>query len=239
MINFFTFKWGNKYNHLYVNRLFNSIKKYCNNKFNFFCITDNCENILPEITILDYKDFSLFKKYPKDRLFTREKSVLFKFFTKGKNICLDLDILIHNSLDFINYPIIKPTYIWNYWVWDLHKTKESAFKDFGALNNVYINGSFVAWQDNNAEHIFDKLYNKQKYAFYMYNSFDRYLFYQHWRNNDLNFWPKEFFYTYNFELKPRTYQHKSIACLFNNSHGTGWDLHETNDWAKKLWTSYD
>lgn len=240
MTNFFTFKWGTKYNFLYVNRLYNSIKLYYKDNFNFYCITDNSENILKDITILDYKDFTVFKNLPNDRLFSKEKSILFKYFKKNKNILLDLDILIHNNLqDFINEDIEKPTYIWNYWTWDHHKSLQSAFKDFGSLNNVYLNGSFVAWQDNNAEHIFDKLYDKQKYASFMYNSFDRYLFYQHYRNNDLSFWPRNIFYTYNFENTPRTYQPKSYVCLFNNSHGSGLDLHETEDWSQKIWKSYD
>ncbi len=100
MINFFTFKWGNKYDYKYVNRLYGSIKKHCNVPFKFHCITENPVGISDEIEWIEYNDFDPFD-YPKDQIFTREKLVLFKEFKKGKNVWVDLDFLIHNNILFV------------------------------------------------------------------------------------------------------------------------------------------
>ena len=249
MINFFTFKWGTKYNYIYVNRLYNSLKKHCKQTFSFTCITDNPKNIKDQINIIDFKEFNYFIDCPPGRLFTKEKTILFKLYNQGTNILLDLDILIHNNLNFLdNISLKKPIFIWNYWDWlkphyydkitNIHSEK-SALHVFGKLNCVYMNSSFVAWKDKSAEFIFDNLYNKRKYAYYVYNSLDRYLFYQHWRKNRLDFWPKEIFYTYNFEKVPYTFKSNYKICLFNNSHGNGYDLHQTSGWSKTIWDSYD
>ena len=56
MVNIACFKYGDKYDYRHVNLLYNSIKKHYKNKFSFFCIGDNGENISPEVTFIELKE---------------------------------------------------------------------------------------------------------------------------------------------------------------------------------------
>jgi len=233
--NFFVFKWGNKYSAKYVNRLYNSICKFYKNKFTFTCITDDNKEINNNIKIIDYDTFDTFD-YPKDRVFTREKLVLFKKFNRGLNIWLDLDILIHNDItEIIEEETTKPVFIWNYWTY----TKELMKHQYGRGGQCFVNSSFVKWKDNQGEHIYDSLVDKSKYAFYTYKSLDKYLFYQHYRKNHLLFWKEGLFYNYNFS---KTYNKSAVCCIFNTSHlkdNSAYELHEANDWVREIWSSYE
>ena len=42
-------KWGSKYGHEYVNRLYKSIKKHTNRATQLYCFTDNNTNIDKDI----------------------------------------------------------------------------------------------------------------------------------------------------------------------------------------------
>ena len=243
MINFFCFKWGDQYNYKYVNRLYGSIKKHCHVPFKFHCITENPVGIHDDIEWIEYNKFDPFD-YPKDRIFTREKVVLFKEFKQGKNIWLDLDLLIHNNItDIVTRDIEKPTFIWNHWTWN---DNEDPLKNYGNGHVCYVNSSFVMWQDNNGEKIFDDLWEKQQYAFHTYTSLDKYIFYQHWHKNNFSVWEDALWYNYNFDKRPWHKQENKKGCIFNTSHlklyendRKVYELHETVNWARDLWESYD
>lgn len=243
MINFFTFKWGSKYDASYPNRLYGSLLRHCSEAFTFTCITDDLTGLRTGINTIDYNTFDPFD-YPKDRVFTREKLVLFKEFNKGRNCWIDLDILIHNDItDLVTRELEKPTFIWNWWGWDDNPNR---MRGYGNGQSCFINSSFVAWQDDMGEPIFDALYNKQKEAFYTYISLDKYLFYQHWHKKHLDFWERGLWYNYNFDKVKFTKQESHRGCLFNTSHlklykdrPEAYELHEAEGWAKQLWESYD
>lgn len=247
MVNFFTFKWGSKYGPEYVNRQYGMLQRYVDHDFTHTCITDDANGIRDEVNIIDYNTFDPFD-YPKDRIFTREKLVLFKEFNQGKNIWLDLDLLIHNDItDLIEQKIEKPTFIWNWWNWDLSSDKRSALKFYGQGTMCYVNSSFVMWEDNMGEHIFDAVNQKQEYAFYTYKSLDKYLFYQHWHKGHLDFWDRGLWYNYNFSEPRFTYMPEYRGCIFNTSHIkannlTGieaYELDEAEGVVAQLWRSYD
>ena len=247
MLNFYTFKWGSKYDARYPNRLYGSLTKWCKVPFTLTCITDDTTDILPQIETIDYNSFDLFD-YPKDRVFTREKLCLMKKFNKGKNFWLDLDLLIHNDItDLVTRDLEKPTFIWNYWNWD---RAEDPMEFYGHGQTCYINSSFVGWQDNNGEILFDELWKRQKEAFYTYASLDKYLFYQHWHKKNVLTWERGLWYNYNFGTDPFKAQEDKKGCIFNTSHlklydrdgvqrPLAFELHETRGWAKRIWESYD
>ena len=54
-------------------------------------------------------------------------------------------------------------------------------------------------------------------------------------DNNLNL-----FYSYNIKEGDYKSDMKDYhICLFNNSHGTGKDLHEVDGWAKEYWESFN
>ena len=246
MINFFCFKWGDKYDYNYVNRLYGSVFKNCKVPFTFHCITENPVGLLDDIEWIEYNDFDPFD-HPKDRVWTREKLVLFKEFNKGKNFWLDLDLLIHNDItDLVTYDLDKPTFIWNHWSWDaLEGQGKNPLENYGSKQMCFVNSSFVGWQYNNGEQIFDDLWNKQEYAFHMYASLDKYMFYEQWHKKSFDTWKRGLWYNYNFDPRPHHKQEDKRGCIFNTSHLKLYpndvqakELHEATDWAIELWESY-
>ena len=92
-------KWGSRYGHEYVNRLYKSIKKHTRRKTQLHCFTDNTSNIdknvicnpLPKISLPESISYTPWRKmslwqYP---LCDLQGDVLF----------LDLDLVITGSLD--------------------------------------------------------------------------------------------------------------------------------------------
>ena len=83
-------KWGSKYPAYYVNRLFNMLNKNMPIEFNFYCYTDNSEDLNSNIKIIPIET---------DLESWWNKIELLNIFDKGENILLDLDIVILNPLE--------------------------------------------------------------------------------------------------------------------------------------------
>lgn len=246
MINFFTFKWGEKYGPEYVNRLYGALKKHVDVPFNLTCITDDSEGVHSDIDIIDYNTFDPWD-YPKDRIFTREKIVLMKRFKEGNNFWLDLDLLIQDNIThLVTRTFEKPTFIWNYWNWDKGPEKQ-AMAWYGKGVMCYVNSSFVGWTGDCGEFIYDFVDAHQDICFYTYKSLDKFLFYQMHRCGKLDFWERGLFYNYNFDVEKFAHMEGYVASIFNTSHikanniqgVEALEIHETDNWAKTLWESYD
>lgn len=245
-IHFYTFKWGEKYGPEYVNRLYGSVKANCQHPFVFTCITDNTDGFRPEIQTIDYDTFDPFD-YDKDRIFTREKGVLMKRSTHSMNVILDLDLLIHGDIThLLTHEFEKPHFIWNHWNWDT-RTLTERVQWHGKGVNCFVNSSFVAWSGTKGGFIYDHIKEHEEEAFHTYKSYDKYLYYQHVPKGKLGFWPRGYFYNYNFESKDKhLHQENKVACLFNTSHISknrlkvdAFELDEAQGWVKEIWESYD
>jgi len=92
MLNICCVKWGNKYNHTYVNKLFSMLQRYVDQEFHFYCYTDNPKNLAKDINVINIET-DLERWWPKIDLLS--------FFTKGPTILLDLDIVILKPLDIL------------------------------------------------------------------------------------------------------------------------------------------
>lgn len=238
MINIYCFKWGPKYGPEYVNRLYNSLKKYLNINFEMTCITDDYSNINKQIHIIDY-DF-----FEHTSIFTLEKLQLMNKITDKNNLLLDLDILIHNDItDLCVREIKKPTFIWTHWAPDWHW--ERLIKNKMAC---FVNSSFVRWSGTNAKFLWEHYNNNKKTMLLEYDSCDKYIFYEHYLSRkSIDFWEdsKYKFYNYN-EQGPNQYKfiESASCCLFNTSHlikmnRRYFELDNTPNWATELWESYD
>jgi hypothetical protein len=247
MARFYCLKWGSKYSHVYVNRLYNSLKKHYHKGFDMHCLTDNSVGINPEINIEPIP--TEWEHYPRTQIFTSEKMCYFndqRAWIKGPKAWFDLDILIQADITkLIDAPKEKVTFIWNYW-----RDDQAAVDNYDRMTTP-INSSFVAWQDDLGNDMYHRLKKNQAKAFFTYPSFDKYLFYQEHRKGNIDFWPRGIVYNYNIgveyplELVPQKYQDHYIVCLFNTSHKkwarpneTNLELHEAKGWAKTMWDSY-
>jgi|ETNmetMinimDraft_22_1059887.scaffolds.fasta_scaffold00017_21 hypothetical protein len=243
-LNFFTFKWGTLYGPEYVNRLYGSIKRFCDLDFNFTCITDNPSGINPDVGLIDYNTFGPdhWRSYGQDKIFTREKLCLFDLDLPGTKLWVDLDNLIHGDItELVSRDFDKPTFILNHW----NIKKEGAHKWFGKGSDCHVNSSFVAWQD--AQWLFDYTNENLEKLMFTYKSLDKYLYYQHYRNDRLAYWEEGIVDNYNFSEPPHTEREEARMTLFNTSHIRiqrmgieAFELHETEgQWPWEYWTSYD
>jgi hypothetical protein len=242
MIEIYSFKWGNKYGPEYVNRLYGSLLKHCDLPFNYTCITDDSNGLRPEIKIIDYKTWDPFP-YPKNQVFTREKLVLFNHSQAEFNAWVDLDVLIHNNItDLLTKKNDNFTMIYNHWF----DVETKSMKWYGKGASCHVNSSFVQWNGSNAKWFYEYTVENQEKIFFTYKSLDKYLFYQHHRNNRINFWPEDIVYNYNYSSPPKEYKPNHRIAIFNTSHiknnnldHDAIELHDSNDWARKIWESYD
>jgi len=241
-LHIFTLKWGNKYGPEHVNRLYGSLLRYVRTPFSFCCITDDSRGIKKEIQTIDYNQFDPWKEYPQNQIFTREKLAIMDLDIPGVKSWVDLDMLIHDDVtELYNSPLEKPTFIFNYWNAD----KKMAYKWFGKGSDCHVNSSFVAWRDARwlPKYTED---NKEK-LFFTYKSLDKYLYYQHWRNDRLAFWPEGIVDNFNFSDPPHIEREGARITLFNTSHIRAnnlnieaYELDETEGmWPMEYWKSYD
>jgi len=247
MTNFFCLKWGTKYSPVYVNRLFNSLKIHYKKQFNFHCLTDDSTGLFSDIEIHSLP--TTFSKYPRTQIFTSEKMCYFNDFKhiSGKKVWFDLDILIQDDItELVDMEHNKPRFIMNYWRDPLSHVKNYSFM------TTPLNSSFVAWQDDVGYNLYEDLIHNEEKAFFTYPSFDKYIFYQCYRKNEINLWDRGIVYNYNIgaeypnDLVPTEYRPEYNICLFNTSHKawakpneTQIELDEATGWAKEMWESYD
>ena len=237
-VNFYSLKWGDKYGPEFVNRVYGSLVTHFKAPFEYTIITDNTDGIDPRIKVIDLDGFDFFQHRPKDRIWTREKGSMFKHFQKGRNLWLDLDILIHDDITkYVMTDYDKPVLIWNHWY-----PPEVSYKWYGKGGSCHVNSSFVMWQDDNGMEVFNYLEKFEDEAFYTYKSWDKFLFYQGHRKDMLSYWPNDFVGNYtvdNFMLKGK-------VSIFNTSHlarnnitdKLAFELEESEEWVQKIWKSY-
>lgn len=236
MINFITLKWGNKYGPEYVNRLHNSIKHNYTGKFNFVCLTDN-----PKDLNCDTEDINKLSLHNNSQVFTSSKLDLYKQYKSGKYCLLDLDVLILKDLKpyFDQYNFLEPRFILNRWQ-DYSRIYTSYF-----TNDCFVNSSFVTWKDNQLGWLYDNFIKYKELVEFRYKSVDKYIFYSSFEK--LFYHPPKMVYAYSFgaefdsDMDKFKYRPEYNIVLFHTSHKKpkGVELHEANDWAKKLWEKYD
>lgn len=238
----FCLKWGTKYGNDYVIRLYNQCKKFIQVNFDFICVTDNPEKFHPNILIEDFTPYKIRPGKWGGCVFTAEKIKLLsdpKF--TGKKILFDLDLLFFNDLTdyIISYEPSKPTFIKNKWLSNKH-----ICLNYGHIT-CDINSSFIFTKDNLTLNLCNNIFSEDyDYFALKYKSLDKTLFYRF--QELINFHPVDKLsysysngaqYPHDRELYKFRPDYK--ICMFNNSHGRGYDLHELNNWASDYWKSFD
>jgi len=197
-------KIGQKYPSIYVNRLYDAVKKYTD--INFICFTDDSSGIDPEVIVYDMQPLvkdpskwrdpkrasigiqSWWPAWNKLELFGREE--LDKY---DKKIFFDLDIVIQGDitsiLDFeTNFAIISCTWKSPEWV----KRKYTEERPVFAFNT-----SCMVWRDT--KFIYEQYIQSWQKHVRKYRGIDPYLNENHF--SDLEYLP-EVFYSYREGSKP-------------------------------------
>jgi len=168
-------KWGNLYDHIYVNKLYNMVKRNVSGEIRFVCLTDDPKGLDDEIEIYDCPSIKI--KSPENLLGWR-KITLFSssenlYNLEGTWLYLDLDIVIISNIDpFFEYEKDLDFVVMRNWTQPkklIGNTSVYRFKvgkSLGLLNNL----------ENSSESILQKYPNSQTYIS---------------RNiESLNFWPE-------------------------------------------------
>lgn len=242
MLNIVCLKWGTKYGPEYVNRLYSMCNKFYTKPFKFYCATDDSNGIREEVNILDIENYQIPEGKWGGKVFTGEKIKLINSF-RTKTLLLDLDILILNDItsyvDSIHL-CNKPYFIRNEWA-----NQDNIKRNYGKIT-CDVNSSFVIGDNESTEVLKYKLFD-HNYDYYAvkYRSLDKTLFYRfQWAvefHED-----KKLVYSFNGgaswpdDMEQGKYRPDYKICLFNNSHGEGDDIHDSNtNWAIDYWESFD
>jgi len=231
-MNFYTLKWGNKYGPEYVNRLYGGIKKHYHKPFTLTCYTDDHQGIREEVEI---KDINELRKFNTDRVFTYEKLILMEKHEEG--VWLDLDILIHDDITAMADDFSDFKMIWNHW----NPYWMKSLRWYGKGVSCHVNSSFVKF--NKPEWLIKFTNDNWDKIEWTYKSLDKYLFYQHARNDRLKYWEDGLVSNYNVSGRKLP----GRITIFNTSHKYNnkgivddlVELHEADWRVTKLWKSYD
>ena len=101
-VNIVCLKWGDVYSPEYVNNLYSMVKRNITLPFRFICLTENSQNIRPEVEIFPLPEFEeppweYAKVCPAWRKLALFKKGLASI--QGKVLFLDLDVVVMNNID--------------------------------------------------------------------------------------------------------------------------------------------
>ena len=151
-------KWGTKFSSEYVNRLYRMVKKNITIPYRFVCFTDNPKNIDPEIEVFPLPRIQVpegpERGWRKLSVFNKQLGDL-----QGKALCLDIDIVIINNIDYFfeeegEFRIIKD---WNY-------SKNSYIGASGCYRfNIGQHADIIEYFESHINEVRKKFRNEQEY----------------------------------------------------------------------------
>lgn len=86
-------KHGTKYDHTYVNNLYNMTKRHCTIPFEFVCFTDDIRGLDPRIKTITLEQIGVYGWWYKPIFFNKN------FPLKGNILYFDLDVVIFKNID--------------------------------------------------------------------------------------------------------------------------------------------
>jgi hypothetical protein len=233
-------KWGDKYSDTFVHALKYQLSKYCSLDFNFYCFTDNVTE--------DYDRPLPYNWTPSEKgnFWAYRKTYIFDDIIEEDEILyLDLDVLIHESIDkFFELDMSKPWIVKGWW-----NDPDTCRKNYSKMQSPILNSSMIRWNKGQMLPVFDHIVKHKDVIFFTYPTLDNYLAHN-WYDMDLE-GDYSFFNVFSWRDVESHYKgrlHTSYISeyafdlrenpnpaieLFNNS-----DLTAKDD-LEKLWTRFD
>jgi len=227
-------KWGDKYDHTYVEKLKEQCEQYCSVPFNFYCLTDNPTQSydiqLPTTWDAYYHaDRDFFWAYRKYYVFGLGNNNFLPEIEGEQFLLLDLDVRIHQDLKyFFELPMDKPWIVRGWW-----NNPDTVKQNFAKHKSTPLNSSVIRWNRNQLKDVFDNINRNAEVIFFTYPSADNY-FNHHWYNiwdEDASFFqgfPQGDIYSwykgnvYPDDMEKHKLRENMKICLYNNSgYGEG------------------
>src|SRR5210317_881146 len=217
-------KWGNKFSHEHVNRLYKMVCKNFKDNFTFVCHTENPINIDPKIKIIPLNlDYNLETWWWKLTLFENKSNEI--------NLFLDLDNVIQNDIThFKNYvekdKLMMIKAYWKPWL-------ENALPDVKHQFDMNLNSSVMIWSGDLTS-IWEQFYSDMDYYLLKYRGIDSYLNFDH--KEKLNFFPRNEIYSraYGIDETDYWYTPKSPGpdkLYYSKNH----NICIFNGWKRRRW----
>jgi len=197
-MNIICLKWGNKFSHEHVNRLYRMVCKNYHDDFTFICYTENSNSIHPDIKIEPLPNYDLENWWWKLTLFENPNDDV--------NLFFDLDIVIQNDIThYKNYAEDgKIRVIRAYW-------KNFLYKETGTIEGEKINpklyknitydmdmnSSVMIWIGN-CTWAWKEFFNNPDFYMIKYRGIDSFLYYHFWEN--LNWFPEREIYSRGYGI---------------------------------------
>ena len=227
-------KWGDKYDHTYVEKLKEQCEQNCSVPFNFYCLTDNptkpYDIQLPTTWDAYYHaDRDFFWAYRKYYVFGLGNNNFLPEIEGEQFLLLDLDVRIHQDLKyFFELPMDKPWIVRGWW-----NNPDTVKQNFAKHKSTPLNSSVIRWNRNQLKDVFDNINRNAEVIFFTYPSADNY-FNHHWYNiwdEDASFFqgfPQGDIYSwykgnvYPDDMEKHKLRENMKICLYNNSgYGEG------------------
>ena len=227
-------RWGDKYNHTYVEKLKEQCEQNCSVPFNFYCLTDNptqpYDIQLPTTWDSYYHaDRGFFWAYRKYYVFGLGNNNFLPEIEGEQFLLLDLDVRIHQDLKyFFELPMDKPWIVRGWW-----NNPDTVKQNFAKHKSTPLNSSVIRWNRNQLKDVFDNINKNAEVIFFTYPSADNY-FNHHWYNiwdEDASFFqgfPQGDIYSwykgnvYPDDMEKHKLRENMKICLYNNSgYGEG------------------
>ena len=189
------------------------VKRYAPSEFRFYCLTDNPEGIIPEISIWLFPRNNPCEKW-------WNKMWAFDMMFNGDNILFDLDVIIHGDLTpLFNFKSNSLAVLHAYW-----KNQEFGYE----RGNTLYNSSVIKWNGMEAKHIATRFFNDPDYYMLKYKGVDRFLWNEDVRVVTL---PNTIAYSYinnDSQMNPNY-----PICIFNETEQKQSELNDP--WISQYW----
>lgn len=207
-MNIICLKWGDKFSHEHVNRLYRMVCKNFHGDFNFICHTENANGIDRNVIIQPLPDYDLENWW--------WKLTLFEHPTRTSTMFLDLDIVIQNDITHLKNLCEKNMLCLIKAYWKPYDITEYDTK---------LNSSIMIWSGDCTD-MWNKFEKNQDYYMLKYNGIDSYL--DHDQNEKLLYIPRDEVYSRLYGIDENRYwkagddiepnyffEHNYNICIFN------------------------
>jgi lipopolysaccharide biosynthesis glycosyltransferase len=228
--------WGDKYPKDFVRALKQQVERYCSYEFNFYCFTDNVTEDYDREFPHNWNDRENGKFWAYRKIYMFDDVI-----QEDEILYLDLDVLIHDSIDkFFELDMSKPWIVKGWWN-DLEICK----KNYSKMQSPILNSSVIRWNNGQMQPVFNHVEEHLDILFFTYPTIDNYFshfWYDLYDDNNCSF---SVFSWHDIESHYKGRVHpsycsedlpgspKPIIELFNNS------ALEAKDDLEKLWPRFN
>jgi len=194
IINIICIKWGTAYDAEYVNKLQNMIVRNTSYDINFYCFTDNSDNLNKEIMIKPLPMLDTEKEYQTKYSYRKEAALCDDNLGGLKNkrvFFFDLDVVIISNLDkFFKYPKNDKFYIINDWNSKNNNIGQASCYSWVVGTLGYVKKYF----EKNPKEVTDEFFTASQE--YLSSKIIE-------KNGCLDFWPEGWFCSFRFHCMPK------------------------------------